>query len=361
MYKIFTVLGTRPEIIKLSRIINIFDRNFEHKIIHTGQNYDYELNQIFFNELKIRKPDLFLNCAKSTAIETIAEIFVKFEKYIKKNKPDAIFVLGDTNSSYASLVAKKNNVPVFHYEAGNRCYDNNVPEEINRKIVDHVSDLNLTYTKLSKDNLIREGLHPEKVIEIGSPMKEVFNYYKKNIHNSKILSSLKLKKNNFFLVSLHREENVDNKKKLMDFFESISFLSKFYKIPAIISTHYRTANNIKKMKIKTKNLYFNKPFGFFDYIKLQKNSYITLSDSGTLSEESSLLGKTAIHLRHCTERPEGLENGAIIISGSNLKKLKSAIKIATQNKLAINHPSYDKDNVSNVVLKSIISYLDFYR
>jgi len=193
MYKIFTVLGTRPEIIKLSRIINIFDRNFEHKIIHTGQNYDYELNQIFFNELKIRKPDLFLNCAKSTAIETIAEIFVKFEKYIKKNKPDAIFVLGDTNSSYASLVAKKNNVPVFHYEAGNRCYDNNVPEEINRKIVDHVSDLNLTYTKLSKDNLIREGLHPEKVIEIGSPMKEVFNYYKKNIHNSKILSSLKLK------------------------------------------------------------------------------------------------------------------------------------------------------------------------
>ena len=361
MYKIFTVLGTRPEIIKLSRIIKIFDNNFDHKIIHTGQNFDYELFQIFFNELKIRKPDLFLGCAKSTAIETIAEIFVKFEKYINKDKPDAIFVLGDTNSAYASLVAKKNNIPVFHFEAGNRCFDNKVPEEINRKIVDHISDLNMTYTKLSKDNLIMEGLHPEKVIEIGSPMREVFNYYKKKIDNSKILKSLKLKKKGFFLVSLHREENVDDRKKLMHFLESINSLCKLYKIPAIISTHYRIANNIKKMRIRSKYLLFKKPFGFFDYIKLQKNSFITLSDSGTLSEESSLLGKTAIHLRHCTERPEGLENGAIILSGPNLKKLKNSIKIASKNEFVVNHSSYNKNNVSDVVLKSIISYLDYYK
>ena len=361
MYKIFTVLGTRPEIIKLSRIIKIFDNNFDHRIVHTGQNYDYELFEIFFNELKIRKPDLFLNCAKSSPIETIAEIFVKFEKYINKNKPDAIFVLGDTNSAYASLVAKKNNIPVFHYEAGNRCFDNRVPEEINRKIVDHISDLNMTYTKLSKDNLIMEGLNPEKVIEIGSPMKEVFNYYKKKIDNSKILKSLKLKKKGFFLVSLHREENVDDRKKLMHFLESINSLCKLYKIPAIISTHYRIANNIKKMRIRSKYLLFKKPFGFFDYIKLQKNSFITLSDSGTLSEESSLLGKTAIHLRHCTERPEGLENGAIILSGPNLKKLKNSIKIASKNEFVVNHSSYNKNNVSDVVLKSIISYLDYYK
>ena len=361
MYKIFTVLGTRPEIIKLSRIIKIFDKNFDHKIIHTGQNYDYELYQIFFNELKIRKPDLFLNCAKSTAVETIAEILLKFKKYLDKNKPDAIFVLGDTNSAYASLVAKKNNIPVFHFEAGNRCFDDKVPEEINRKIVDHISDLNMTYTKLSKDNLIMEGLHPEKVIEIGSPMKEVLNYYKNKINNSKILKSLKLTKKRFFLISLHREENVDDKKKLTHFLESINSLCKLYKIPGIISTHYRTAKNIEKMNIKKKYLRFNKPFGFFDYIKLQKNSFITLSDSGTLSEESSLLGKTAVHLRHCTERPEGLENGAIILSGPNLKKLKNSVKIASKNKFVVNHPSYNKDNVSGVVLKSIISYLDYYR
>ena len=361
MYKIFTVLGTRPEIIKLSRIINIFDKFFDHKIIHTGQNFDYELNQIFFKELDIRKPDLYLNCAKKTSIETISEILVKFEKLIKKDRPDAIFILGDTNSAFASLTAKKNNIPIFHYEAGNRCFDNNVPEEINRKIVDHISDFNFTYTEISKQNLIREGIQSEKIINIGSPMKEVFEYYEKQINRSPILKRLKIKKNKYFLVSLHREENVDNKKKLESFLNSIDTLCKLYKVKAIISTHYRTAKKLENVSIKSKNLIFKKPFGFLDYMFLQKNALLTLSDSGTLSEESSILGRSAIHLRHCTERPEGVENGAIIISGSSIKKLTTAVKTALSDKLVNNYFSYNKLNISNIVLKSVISHLEYYK
>ena len=361
MYKIFTVLGTRPEIIKLSRIINIFDKFFDHKIIHTGQNFDYELNQIFFKELDIRKPDLYLNCAKKTSIETISEILVKFEKLIKKDRPDAIFILGDTNSAFASLTAKKNNIPIFHYEAGNRCFDNNVPEEINRKIVDHISDFNFTYTEISKQNLIREGIQSEKIINIGSPMKEVFEYYEKQINRSPILKRLKIKKNKYFLVSLHREENVDNKKKLESFLNSIDTLCKLYKVKAIISTHYRTAKKLENISIKSKNLIFKKPFGFLDYMFLQKNALLTLSDSGTLSEESSILGRSAIHLRHCTERPEGVENGAIIISGSSIKKLTTAVNTALSDKLVNNYFSYNKLNISNIVLKSVISHLEYYK
>jgi UDP-N-acetylglucosamine 2-epimerase (non-hydrolysing) len=361
MYKIFTVLGTRPEIIKLSRIINIFDKNFNHKIIHTGQNFDYELNDIFFKELDIRKPDFYLNCAKATAIKTISSVLSSFEDLIKKDKPDAIFILGDTNSSFAALAAKKNNIPVFHYEAGNRCYDNSVPEELNRKLIDHVADLNLTYTNISKQNLINEGLHPEKIIYIGSPMKEVLNFYNHQVKKSKILKKLNIKKNSFFLVSLHREENVDNQKKLKEFFESIVFLCSFHKKKAIISTHFRTAKRLEKLTINNKNLIFKKPFGFIDYIQLQKNSFITLSDSGTLSEESSIIGRSSIHLRHCTERPEGIENGAIILGGSTKKKLNSAVNIVKQLNKVDNHESYNKDNVSNIVLKSIISYLDYYK
>ena len=361
MYKIFTVLGTRPEIIKLSRIINIFDKNFDHKIIHTGQNFDYELNDIFFKELRIRKPDFYLNCAKATAIKTISSVLNSFEDLVKNNKPDAIFILGDTNSSYAALAAKKNKIPVIHYEAGNRCFDNNVPEELNRKLIDHLADLNLTYTNISKLNLLNEGLHSEKIIYIGSPMKEVLNFYSDKIKKSKILNELKTKKNSFFLVSLHREENVDNPKKLKEFFESIIFLCDTFKKKAIISTHFRTANRLKKLNIKSKNLIFKKPFGFIDYMCLQKNSFVTLSDSGTLSEESSIIGRSSIHLRHCTERPEGIENGAIILGGSTKKKLTNAINIVIQRNKINNHESYNKDNVSDVVLKSVISYLDYYK
>jgi UDP-N-acetylglucosamine 2-epimerase len=361
MFKIFTVLGTRPEIIKLSRIINIFDKFFNHKIIHTGQNFDYELNQIFFKELQIRKPNLYLNCAKKTSIETISEILVKFEKLILQDRPDAIFVLGDTNSAFASLVAKKNKIPIFHYEAGNRCFDNDVPEEINRKIVDHISDFNFTYTEISKQNLIREGIQAEKIVNIGSPMKEVINYYQKKINLSKILKNLKIKKNKFFLVSLHREENVDNKKKLELFLNSIDALCNLYKVKAIVSTHYRTAKKLEKISYKSKNLIFKKPFGFIDYMFLQKNTLLTLSDSGTLSEESSIIGKSAIHLRHCTERPEGLENGAIIISGPSIKKLTTAVKTALSEKTVKNTIFYDKLNISNIVLKSVISHLEYYK
>ena len=361
MYKIFTVLGTRPEIIKLSRIINIFDKNFNHKIIHTGQNFDYELNDIFFKELKIRKPDFYLNCAKATAIKTISSVLSSFEDLVKNDKPDAIFILGDTNSSYVALTAKKNKIPVIHFEAGNRCFDNNVPEELNRKIIDHLADLNLTYTNISKQNLLNEGLHPEKIIYIGSPMKEVLNFYNNKIKKSKILKKLKTKKNNFFLISLHREENVDDQKKLKEFFESIIFLCATFKKKAIVSTHFRTAKRLEKLKIKSNHLIFKKPFGFIDYMWLQKNSFVTLSDSGTLSEESSIIGRSSIHLRHCTERPEGIENGAIILGGSTKKKLLNATNIIKQRNKINNHESYNKDNVSDVVLKSIISYLDYYK
>ena len=361
MYKIFTVLGTRPEIIKLSRIINIFDKHFNHKIIHTGQNFDYELNDIFFKELRIRKPDFYLNCAKSTAIKTISSVLSSFEDLVKNDKPDAIFILGDTNSSYVALAAKKNKIPVIHYEAGNRCFDNNVPEELNRKLIDHLSDLNLTYTNISKQNLINEGIHSEKIIYIGSPMKEVLNFYNNKIEKSNILKKLKTKKNNFFLISLHREENVDDQKKLKEFFESIIFLCDMFKKKAIVSTHFRTAKRLEKLKIKSNNLIFKKPFGFIDYMYLQKNSFITMSDSGTLSEESSIIGRSSVHLRHCTERPEGIENGAIILGGSTKKKLVNAINIVKQRNKINNHESYNKDNTSDVILKSVISYLDYYK
>ncbi len=361
MYKIFTVLGTRPEIIKLSRIISLFDKNFDHKVVHTGQNFDYELNEIFFKELNIRKPDFYLNCAKPTAIKTIAKVIENFEKLILKNKPDAVFILGDTNSAFAALSAKKNKIPIIHFEAGNRCFDNNVPEEINRKILDHISDLNLTYTDISKKNLINEGLPSEKIIYVGSPMKEVINYYSDKIQNSKILSKLKIKKKNFFLVSLHREENVDDLSKLKHYINSIIEICKHFKVKALISTHFRTSKRLEKINLNDNNLIFKKPFGFIDYMYLQKNSLANLSDSGTLSEETSIIGRTSIHLRHCTERPEGLENGAIIIGNHNKKKLISAVNIIKKNIKIKNHHSYDKDFVSNVVLNSVLSYLDYYK
>lgn len=360
-FKIFTVLGTRPEIIKLSRIINVFDKFFNHKIIHTGQNFDYELNQIFFEELKIRKPDKYLDCAKKTSIETISEVLIKFEKLIRNDRPDAIFVLGDTNSAFAALSAKKNKIPVFHYEAGNRCFDNNVPEEINRKIIDHISDFNFTYTDISRQNLINEGIHSEKIINIGSPMMEVFNFYKKKINSSKIINNLKIKKNKYFLVSLHREENVDDYNKLKLFLKNIDNLCNNFKIKAIVSTHYRTAKKLQNISFTSENLIFKKPFGFVDYMFLQKNAFLTLSDSGTLSEESSILGKSAIHLRHCTERPEAHENGAMIISGFSMRKLNLAVNAALIKKIVKNHKSYSKLNVSNTILKSIISHIDYYK
>lgn len=363
MFKIFTILGTRPEIIKLSRIIPLFDKVFDHSIIHTGQNFNYELNEIFFSELKIRKPDVYLDCAKTTSIQTISNILLKFEKYINKNRPDAIFVLGDTNSAYSSLVAKKNKIPIFHYEAGNRCFDNDVPEEINRKIVDHISDLNITYTNISKENLINEGIPSEKIICLGSPMLEILNFYKKQINKSKILNRLSLKRDSYFLVSLHREENVDDKKTLINYVDTILFLCKKYKKKIIFSTHYRTQKNLKKYKLdKSKDIYFAKPFGFLDYMKLQQNSFLTLSDSGTLSEESSILGINSIHLRHCTERPEGLENGAIILSGFNKNKIVSTIELNKITKKKIdNHKNYSNKNISSTIAKSIISFLNYYK
>ena len=367
MFKIFTVLGTRPEIIKLSRIINIFDKFFNHKIIHTGQNFDYELNQIFFKELQIRKPNLYLNCAKKTSIETISEILVKFEKLILQDRPDAIFVLGDTNSAFASLVAKKNKIPIFHYEAGNRCFDNDVPEEINRKIVDHISDFNFTYTEISKQNLIREGIQAEKIVNIGSPMKEVLDFYKPQIDNSDILQRLNLSKGKFFVVSAHREENVDVPEKLLKFIEALNAIGDLYNIPIIFSTHPRTRQRIEGLKIRFhKNIQLLKPLGFNDYNHLQQSSKAVLSDSGTISEESSILNFPALNIRDNHERPEGMEEASVMMVGLGAERILQGLRILENQKVNIDKDrlfrevyDYSMPNVSDKLVRIIHSYTDY--
>ena len=362
MTKLITVVGTRPEIIKLSRIIPELNKYFDHTLVHTGQNYDYELNQIFFDQLKLKKPDIFLNSAKKTALETIGNIIIKFEKVCKKIKPDAILVLGDTNSCLSVLVAKKLKIPIFHLEAGNRSFDQRVPEENNRVIVDHISDINLTYSTIAREYLLREGLNPYQIIKVGSPMKEVINYYLSRANESKILNELKIKKNNFYLVSFHREENVENKIRIKKFFEIINYLSENKKIKIIISTHFRTQKKIILSKHKfSKNVIFTKPFGFLDYLKLQTNAKIVISDSGTITEEASLLNLKAISLRSSHERPEGIEEGTVIFNDLNLEKFKTSINILKNknlNKLNI-IKDYDVENVSVKVVKIIISYIDY--
>lgn len=360
--RIITVLGTRPEIIKLSRIIPKFDEFFKNYLVHTGQNYDYELNKIFFKDLSIRKPDFFLKAATGNNIQTIANIINKFGEICKKIKPDAVFILGDTNSGLSAITAKKFKIPIFHYEAGNRCFDINVPEEINRKIIDHVSDINLTYSQIAKQYLIKEGIPSSNIIKVGSPMKEIFNHNYKNIQKSKILKKLKLIKDEFIIVSFHREENVDNSKILKNFINLLRSVNKRTKKKIIISTHYRLRKNLKKISnYKNKNLLFLKPLGFFDYINLMQNSYLCLSDSGTITEESSILKIPAINLRDTNERPEGMEEGTVMMTGIDIGKVMTAIKILKkQKKNKFNMPKVIKDyNVnfaSEKIVKIILSY-----
>ena len=363
--KVMTIVGTRPEIIKLSRVIAELEENVEHILVHTGQNYDYELNEIFFNDLRVKKPDHFLNCVGDTTAETIANIISKSDKIIEQVQPDAVLLYGDTNSCLSVISAKKRQVPIFHMEAGNRCFDQRVPEELNRKIVDHLSDINMPLTEQARGYLISEGIRPETIIKTGSCMKEILNFYKSEISESQVLKNLELKKDNYFIVSIHREENVDYKSNLENLLHSLNAVAEKYRLPVIVSTHPRTKNRIEQLDgdIKVNPLInFMKPMGFFDYIKLQQESKCVISDSGTITEESSILGFPAIMIRKAHERPEGMDEGTLIMSGLEKERVLESINVmVSQNKKFTSNiiKDYNVDNVSIKVTRIILSYIDY--
>ncbi len=363
--KLLTIVGTRPEIIRLSRILPKLEENFNHLFVHTGQNYDYELEKIFYSDLKISKPKKFLNCAGNTYAETISKVIQKVDRLIIEEKPDAILILGDTNSSLAAIPAKRRKVPIFHMEAGNRCFDFNVPEEVNRKIVDHISDINLPYSQIARDHLLREGLPSDRIIVTGSPMKEVLNHHQEKIDKSKILSNLGLKEKKYFLVSSHREENVDNPQNLKKLLKILTLLAKKYKYPVIFSTHPRTKIRLDELKISLdKKVKFLKPFSFTDYIKLQNCSKCVLSDSGTITEESSILGFHALNIRETHERHEGFEEGSVMLVGLNEERIFQSISFLEQyeekNESLLKTPhDYLADNVSEKIVRIIPSYIDY--
>ena len=361
-----TIVGTRPEIIKLSRVINELDKFTDHILVHTGQNYDYELNEIFFNDLEIRKPNHFLNAVGNNTADTISLIIKESDKIIESEQPDAILLYGDTNSCLSVISAKRRQVPIFHLEAGNRCFDQRVPEEINRKIVDHLSDINMPLTEHARQYLISEGISPDTIIKTGSCMKEILNYYSKHINKSTINKELKLDNQKYFLVSAHREENVDYDSNLNSFLISLNSIADTFNLPIIVSTHPRTKNRISKMKNKIKThklIRFMKPLGFFDYIQLQKNAYCVISDSGTITEESSILEFPAIMIRQAHERPEGMDKGTLIMSGLDHSRIIESIMVVTkqyeENIIPEIVDDYDVDNVSQKVIKVILSYIDY--
>ena len=361
-----TIVGTRPEIIKLSRVISELDKFTDHILVHTGQNYDYELNEIFFKDLKIRKPDHFLEAVGKTPSETISKVIRESDIIIQKEKPDAILLYGDTNSCLSVISAKRNQVPIFHMEAGNRCFDQRVPEEINRKIVDHLSDINMPLTEHARNYLISEGIDASRIIKTGSCMKEILDYYNSDINKSKALIDLKLNHNKYFLVSIHREENVDYNSNLSSLLESLNHIAENYKFPIIVSTHPRTKDRISKLKtnIKVNSLIqFLKPLGFFDYIKLQQSSFCVISDSGTITEESSILKFPAIMIRQAHERPEGMDEATVIMSGIDKNRIDESINVVTTQSKNGNFPKiiddYNVENVSQKVVKIILSYIDY--
>ncbi len=364
--KIITIVGTRPEIIRLSRIIYILDKNCKHTLVHTGQNYDYELNEIFFKDLNIRMPDFFLNSAGKNANITIGNLIINFDKILEKINPDALLVLGDTNSCLSVIPAKKRKIPIFHMEAGNRCYDMRVPEELNRRIVDHVSDINLTYSAISRDYLIKEGVPPERIIKTGSPMMEVINFYKDKIKNSTIISELGLKKFDYYLASFHREENLETNN-FNRIVEILNIICEKYKKPIIVSTHPRTRSKLEKFTDSIHELIrFIKPLSFSQYNNLQINSIAVLSDSGTISEESSILNFPALNLRDTHERPEAMEEGAVILCGLNPERVIQSLEIIKTQERGTSRSinivdEYSKLNVSEKILRILISYTDFVR
>ena len=365
MIKVMTVVGTRPEIIRLSRIISILDKNTEHTLVHTGQNYDFELNGVFFEDLGIRKPDIFLESAGGTPSETIGNIIISIDKVYDEFSPDAVLILGDTNSSLSAIPAKRRKIPIFHMEAGNRCFDQRVPEEINRKIVDHISDINLTYSSIARNYLLDEGLPKDQIIKTGSPMKEVLEYHQNQIQDSNILSRLKLTKYKYFLFSAHREENVDSDQNLKKLINILNELAKEFKLPIIFSTHPRTKKRLDDMGFQLDPLInFLKPFGFFDYIKLQTEAKCVLSDSGTITEESSILNFPAINIREVHERPEGFEEGAVMLAGLDYNLIHQALNILDHQlrgseRLLRIVDDYKTTNVSSKVLRIILSYTAF--
>jgi len=365
MLKVMTIVGTRPEIIRLSRIIPLLDKFCEHKLVHTGQNYDIELNEIFFKELKIRKPDIFLEAAGATPAKTIGLVIAKTDEVLSSFKPDAVLILGDTNSCLAAIAAKRNKIPIFHMEAGSRSFDQRVPEEINRRIIDHTADLNLTYSSIARENLLREGLPSDLIIKTGSPMFEVLQYYMPKIKKSNILKKLNLKKNNYFLVSAHREENIDCKKRFIKLISLLNSIAEEYGLPIIFSTHPRTSKRINESNIKFRsNIKLTKPFGFFDYIKLQINAKAVLSDSGTVTEESSILNFPALNIRETHERPEGMEEASVMMVDLDINNVKEGLKILKNQKKSKERllkivKDYDCTNVSEKVLRIIHSYVDY--
>lgn len=367
--KVMTVVGTRPEIIRLSRVMAALDASeaIEHIIVHTGQNYDYELNQIFFDDLGIRKPDFFLNAAGATATETVGQILIKIDPLLESENPDAFLVLGDTNSCLCAIPAKKRHIPIFHMEAGNRCFDQRVPEETNRKIVDHVSDVNLTYSDIAREYLLREGLPADRIIKTGSPMFEVLNHYLPEINASNILDKLNLEENKYFVVSAHREENINSDKNFKGLMESLNLIAEKYGYPIIVSTHPRTQKMIDSKQIAMRpEVQFLKPMGFNDYNALQMNSFAVLSDSGTISEESSTLNFPALNIRDAHERPEAMEETSVMMVGLNPERIMQGLtQLQTQKRGAERNfrpvSDYSMPNVSEKMVRIILSYTDYVK
>lgn len=361
-----TIVGTRPEIIKLSRVMAELDKYTEHIIVHTGQNFDYELNEIFFQQLHIRKPDYFLHAAGKNAAETIANVIVRSDELMEQVKPDALLLYGDTNSCISVISAKKKKIPIFHMEAGNRCFDQRVPEEINRKIVDHLSDINMPLSEHARRYLLAEGLRPETVIKTGSPLTEVLHYHLSTIEESDILIKEKLKKGDYFIVSIHREENVESERNFTDLLNSLNAIAEKYAKKVIVSTHPRTRKKLETIGFTNTNplISFMKPFGFIEYVNLQQNAFCVLSDSGTITEESSILGFPAITIRQTHERPEGMDEGTLIMAGLEIGRILDAIEVVTaqyakkQSGMRL-IPDYKPENVSEKVVRIILSYTDY--
>lgn len=363
--KVMTIVGTRPEIIRLSRTIAKLDQYCDHVLVHTGQNYDYELNQIFFDDLGIRAPDIFLECAGATAAETIAQVIAKSDVVLAEQKPDALLILGDTNSAMAAISAKRRKIPIFHMEAGNRCFDLRVPEEINRKIVDHIADVNLPYSDIAREYLLREGLKPDFIVKTGSPMDEVLAFYADKINHSDVLTRLNVAEDKFFLVSVHREENVDSERNICRYVQVLGAIADKFQLPIIVSTHPRTRKKIDSMQLTFHPLVqLLKPLGFSDYVKLQTAAKVVLSDSGTITEESSIMNFPALNIREAQERPEGFEEGAVMFTGMNPERIIQAIDVlAVQGRGTSRTINVVKDyvapNVSEKVVRTILSYVDY--
>ena len=367
MRKIMTIVGTRPELIKMSRVIDELDRHTNHILVHTGQNYDYELNQIFFDDLGIRKPDHFLEAVGTTAAQTIGRVIEKADEIMEREQPEAVLLYGDTNSCLAVISAKRRKIPVFHMEAGNRCFDQRVPEELNRKVLDHLSDINMVLTDHARRYLIAEGIRPETIIKTGSHMREVLDFYMPKIRTSEILSTLGLNSGNFFIVSAHREENVDSPENLRNFLETLNALAETYDMPVVVSTHPRTRNRLSSLPDQAPidpRVQFLKPFGFTDYVKLQMEALCVISDSGTITEEASLLGLPAITIRNAHERPEGMDVGTLIMAGLTKTRVLEAVDTIIKQRSVAGHlagkvAEYETNVVSQQVLRIVLSYIDY--